>query len=258
MPHAQIKAVPAEKERRQKERSELVASLKDVCVHIVHSHDGARLTMNAIWHGTAKDRKAIIKSFKSYMVKTAKEEHGYMALLAMLDTVDDTKLTGKTVLGELLANEQVLEDVINDERSRKVFTFGLVGRNKAFFHPDVLANLSQGDGNSKKDPDVRKKEVAEFLSEPLCTYVAKNLDKFLGSNSLTLFLGALVQSCPDGSSYGANLLEKLAKKIIQPFTPGDGKNFIESPAVHMFTKKILAKDKFYQLLVCGPCPAYKL
>ena len=40
--------------------------------------------MNAIWHGSAKDRKAIIKSFKTFMVKTAKEEHGHMALLAML------------------------------------------------------------------------------------------------------------------------------------------------------------------------------
>jgi pumilio family protein 6 len=57
---------------------------RDVCVHVVHSHDGARLAMNAIWHGSAKDRKAIIKSFKTFMVKTAKEEHGHMALLAML------------------------------------------------------------------------------------------------------------------------------------------------------------------------------
>ena len=58
--------------------------IRDVCVHIVHSHDGARLTMNAIWYGSAKDRKAIIKSFKTFMVKTAMEEHGHMALLAML------------------------------------------------------------------------------------------------------------------------------------------------------------------------------
>ena len=80
----QIEAMPSESERRSKERSEFIASLRDICVHIVHSHDGARLTMNAIWHGTAKDRKAIIKSFKTFMVKTAKEEHGYMAILAIL------------------------------------------------------------------------------------------------------------------------------------------------------------------------------
>jgi len=29
----------------EKNKSDFVASLRDVCVHLVHSHDGARLTM---------------------------------------------------------------------------------------------------------------------------------------------------------------------------------------------------------------------
>ena len=46
------------------------------------------------------------------------------------------------------------------------------------------------------------------------------------------------------------MLEKLAKKIAQPFVPEDGTNLIESPAVHMFTKKILtSKKSFYKLLL---------
>merc|ERR1711970_1417609 len=75
----------------------------------------------------------------------------------MLDSVDDTKLTGKSVLGELIASDELIEEIIDDEKARKVFTFALVGRNKTFFHPDVLANLAQGDGNanSKKDADIR-------------------------------------------------------------------------------------------------------
>ena len=38
-------------------RAELISQLRDVCIHILHSQDGARLTMNALWHGSAKDRK---------------------------------------------------------------------------------------------------------------------------------------------------------------------------------------------------------
>ena len=38
-------------------RAEFIAQLRDVCVHILHSSDGARLSMNALWHGSAKDRK---------------------------------------------------------------------------------------------------------------------------------------------------------------------------------------------------------
>lgn len=50
----QIANNPAEKERREKERAELINMMRESCVHIVHSQDGARLTMNAIWYGTAK------------------------------------------------------------------------------------------------------------------------------------------------------------------------------------------------------------
>ena len=95
----------------------------------------------------------------------------------------------------------------------------------------------------------RQKEVAECLHEPLCNYAAKDVDKFLTSNVLTLFLGALINSCPEGNVPCSKLLEKLVKKIAQPFTPDDGMNLIESPAVHMFTKKILAKNGFFEKLL---------
>ena len=95
----------------------------------------------------------------------------------------------------------------------------------------------------------RRKEVAEALHEPLCNYASKNPDKFLSSNALTLFLGALINSCPEGNEACSKLLEKLAKKIAQPFTPDDGMNLIESPAVHRLTKKILAKNNFFQTLL---------
>merc|ERR1739849_72399 len=38
-------------------RAEFIAQLRDVCVHILHSFAGARVTMNSLWHGSAKDRK---------------------------------------------------------------------------------------------------------------------------------------------------------------------------------------------------------
>ena len=247
----QLEAVPAEKERRSKERSEFIATLREVCVHIVHSHDGARLAMNAIWHGSAKDRKAIIKSFKSYMTKTAKEEHGHMVLLAILDAVDDTKLTGKAVLSELISSEETIEEMLDDKYARKVLIYALVGRNKTHFHPDVLTNLGQGDGNanSKKEPEIRRKEVADSIQDSLCNFAAKKLNSILTSSPMTLFLGALIQSTESENANVGKLLEKLAKKIAQPFVPGDGTNLIESPAVHMFTKKILGKGDFYKLLL---------
>lgn len=45
-----------------------------------------------------QDRKIIMKSFKSHVAKICKDEFGYLALIALFDTVDDTKLVGKIVL----------------------------------------------------------------------------------------------------------------------------------------------------------------
>ena len=105
----------------------------------------------------------------------------FKSFLQFQDSVDDTKLIGKSVLGEMLASDEIIDEMFGlnqkieakdsekeriskekaaekaSEKARKVFTFALVGRDKTFFHPDVLENLAKGDGNanSKKDTDIR-------------------------------------------------------------------------------------------------------
>merc|ERR1712223_2336756 len=82
-------------------RAEFIAQLRDVCVHILHSREGARVTMNSLWHGSAKDRKAIIKSFKTFIPKICNEEFGHRVMLAAFDSIDDTKLLTKAVIDEI-------------------------------------------------------------------------------------------------------------------------------------------------------------
>ncbi len=36
-------------EQNEKNKTEFISSLRDVCVHLIHSHDGARLTMQVIF-----------------------------------------------------------------------------------------------------------------------------------------------------------------------------------------------------------------
>ena len=42
-----------------KERSEMVANLREAVAQILHTRDGARVGMMCIWHGNNKDRKVI-------------------------------------------------------------------------------------------------------------------------------------------------------------------------------------------------------
>ncbi|KAG0411165.1 hypothetical protein HPB47_011731 [Ixodes persulcatus] len=83
-------------------RSEMIRALGGSVIEMLHTKDGSRVAMQCLWHGTAKDRKAIVKSFKTHVVKIAKEEHGHMVLLAAFDCVDDTKLVDSTVRREEL------------------------------------------------------------------------------------------------------------------------------------------------------------
>ncbi|XP_033123084.1 pumilio homolog 3-like [Anneissia japonica] len=83
---------------RPKLRSEMIESIREVVVQILHTHDGARVAMQCVWHGTAKDRKVVMKSFKTYVSKICREEYRHWVVLALLDSVDDTKLISKIVL----------------------------------------------------------------------------------------------------------------------------------------------------------------
>uniref|UniRef100_A0A669DBA9 Pumilio RNA-binding family member 3 n=1 Tax=Oreochromis niloticus TaxID=8128 RepID=A0A669DBA9_ORENI len=59
----------------EKQRTEMIESIRQSVVYMAHTHDGARVAMNCLWHGTAKDRKVIIKTMKTYMVKGKSAKH---------------------------------------------------------------------------------------------------------------------------------------------------------------------------------------
>ena len=53
---------------------------------MIHTPDGARVGLNCIWFGTAKDRKLIIKTLKEFHEKVATAEHGHLLFLGVFDS----------------------------------------------------------------------------------------------------------------------------------------------------------------------------
>jgi len=139
-----------------KRRADCIESIRDSLIHILHSREGALASLLCLWHGTTKDRKAIIKSLKTFVEKTCFEEYGHLVLMAIFDTVDDTKLVGKAIIGELAEN---LDKIILDKYGVQVVKYLVGGRDPAYTYPDAVRLLSQGDGNlhSKKRPYRKKK-----------------------------------------------------------------------------------------------------
>merc|ERR1712223_594152 len=178
-----------------KRRSDCIESLRNSLVHMAHSRDGAMAAMYCLWHGTAKDRKAIIKSFKTFIEKTCYEEFGHMVLMAIFDTVDDTKLVGKAVLGELA---ECLTKVMQDKYGLRVVKYLFAGRESAYTYPDVIEIMKKGDGNenSKKEMGVRRSELLESIAPAVLKWLASHLQSGLFIPPTTITFTCLLNHLP--------------------------------------------------------------
>ena len=113
-----------------------------------------------------QDRKAVLKSFKTYVAKICKEENGHLVMMAVFDCVDDTVFVKKVILSEILAN---LEDLCGDPFARRVLLYLLAPRSPTHFSPQFISVLSAGDENahSKKDQNLRWEELRGGVISPL-------------------------------------------------------------------------------------------
>ncbi|KFP53129.1 Pumilio domain-containing protein KIAA0020, partial [Cathartes aura] len=50
---------------------EMIEAIREAVIYLGHTHDGARVAMHCLWHGTPKDRKVIVKTMKTYIEKIA-------------------------------------------------------------------------------------------------------------------------------------------------------------------------------------------
>lgn len=82
----------------QADKLEMIDTLGEHLIHMVHTKDGTEVALQCVWFGAAKERKKIVKSMKSFVHKISIEEHGHKILLGLFDSVDDTKLIAKSIL----------------------------------------------------------------------------------------------------------------------------------------------------------------
>ncbi|CEI99960.1 hypothetical protein G6F70_001002 [Rhizopus microsporus] len=156
-----------------KGRETMLGHLKESLADIVHTREGAWVGMICLSIATPKDRKLIIRSFKPYLQKIACDEYGYLVLLRLLDVTDDTVLLSKAVVGELCKNAK---ELFADKYGRRFFLYILAGRNTKYLSPETVQLLKEGDKIrvSKKDPEVRAKDILNACSPQLIKLVADN------------------------------------------------------------------------------------
>ncbi|GAB4850843.1 Pumilio 24 [Ancistrocladus abbreviatus] len=108
-------------------------------VRMIHTREGSKVGMLCVKHGSAKERKKIVKGMKGHVGKIAHDHCGSMVLVCILSTVDDTKLLTKVIIRELQA---ILKELILDKSGRRPILQLLHPSSHRCFSPDDLASLN--------------------------------------------------------------------------------------------------------------------
>ena len=164
----------------------------DLVKNLAFTQSGSRLMCLSLAHSNAKDRKLLIRNYRDTIKMMASDLHGHTVILTAFEVIDDTKLTAKTFLTELLnqnitdaaaRNEELLYQV-NDLTGRIPILFPFVSDRVKWLLPDsdsdILKEIREiRKETSKKDPEVRRQELAKAASPTLLELIASRADTLL-------------------------------------------------------------------------------
>ncbi|KAL8388420.1 hypothetical protein RB595_009256 [Gaeumannomyces hyphopodioides] len=172
----------------QKEFIELVKGDEggDLLKNMAFTKSGARLACLLLAHGSAKDRKQILKMYKDTFQLMSGDQHAHTVILTAYDVIDDTVLTSKSIFPELFGKgeDQEAENVVaaaNNVNARTTILYPFEGPHKSLFPPSHKADLDLLKDvhkvrkfTSKKDAEVRRKELITAMSPPLLRVIASS------------------------------------------------------------------------------------
>ena len=236
------------------EATEFVELLKgdeegDLLKNLAFTKSGARLVCLALAYGNAKDRKQILKTYKETMKTLAFDAYGHQVLLAVYDVIDDTVLISKSVISELVGKEPLSEShkqdllqAINNLNARVTLLYPFCGKVKAILPNEDLKLLDEiqriRSTTSKKDPELRRKELVTSLSPALLSLISSEAKALVSTSFGCQFVSEVLLGAPKGRDPAMNAVAALAK--------GDDetKALLNSPAAGRMLKNLVLGGRF--------------
>ncbi|XVE65574.1 hypothetical protein DITRI_Ditri08aG0010700 [Diplodiscus trichospermus] len=128
-------------------------------VRMIHTRDGSKIGMLCVKHGSAKERKKILKGMKGHISKIAHDQYGSMVLIGIVSMVDDTKLITKIVIREL---QTTLKELVLDKSGRRLLLQLLHPNCSRYLSPDDLAslNLSVPSLSAKNESGAKSEKIS--------------------------------------------------------------------------------------------------
>lgn len=168
--------------------------------------------------------------------------------MGLFDVVDDTVMLNQTVISELVKHRG---ELLKNKFGVKVFVYLMMGRNPCVITPDTIELLKQGDGNenSKKEPELRRKELRTIVQQPLIDALCENLEELFQDAEISVAVGEIVIAADDDLQ--RKIMTHVVKHLQTPYETNAEKHFVESNHGNFFLKKLLSYDRHREETVFG-------
>lgn len=236
------------------EATELIELLKgdeegDLLKNLAFTKSGARLVCLALAYGSAKDRKLILKTYKNIVPSLAYDAYGHHLLLTIYDVLDDTVLISKSIFPQLIGKDpfskdqhQTLLRSATNLNARVALLYPFSGSSKAILSNDDLAIINEiheiRAKTSKKDPEIRRRELVKSLSPSLLSFIAANAESLVQTSFGCQFITEVLLSASGEREPALNAIAALVHG--SPET----RAFLDSPAAGRMLKSLVLGGRF--------------
>lgn len=247
----------------------LAATSADHAIHLLSTRSGTRVVAALTAYGTAKDRKRILKSLKGYTRSGLLHHDAYLAIIRLVQLTDDTVSIHKNLVNELLTAPTIKDEVkgavkespllqiaLSDTGSKLLFMLLIADketRHKCFdpyehsvlFPDPTIMEDGQEVPTSRKDAEVRRKELIKYLREPLIELATKHTNELLRSKPGSLLLRE-VYAAYHPKELVQSLVETCQSALEKDAVKGDdaekSMSLFEDPNGHLAVKNLLLVD----------------
>ncbi|EPS32220.1 hypothetical protein PDE_07180 [Penicillium oxalicum 114-2] len=210
------------------EATEFIELLKgdeegDLVKNLAFTASGSRVMSLAFAYANAKDRKLLLRFYRDTIKAMAGDVNGHMVLLAAYEVIDDTKLSAKSIFSELL-NQNESEEVrheelyhqVNDLVARVAVLFPFAGDRVKWLLPEadleVLKEVREvRKETSKKDPTVRRSELAAAASPTMLEFIAARAESLLETSFGCQCIGEVLFDATGDKSAALKAVAQAAK-----------------------------------------------
>ena len=247
------------------EHNEFLEMLRDDeegdCVkNLAFTKSGSRIVCLALAYGSAKDRRNLIRYFKTHMKTLAYDANGSRVILAAYEVIDDTVMTSKQIIGEMLGKSSE-----GDEPTQELLlqSQNLTARIPLLYPlssipPKWLVTEEETKAvdevrqirkeTSKKDPETRRIELATALSQPLLDLVASHAADLAQSSVGCQFMTEVLL-------WGVGKKVAALEAVIALVT--EGSEVIRTVAVGRMLKTLTQGGRFQKGLIVRADPPLK-